>query len=300
MSALLGTAVACTVLGISGVAYALGSRVAAPAPQRLGMRGLKRARALENGWFRAVEPSVRLVGTWMAALPVDRLRGEVEVRLEASGYYLGLTANEVIAISIAFASASGSTWLLLSTFAGWPPGPALPVAAACSALPYAYLRGEVRRRARRIERRLPAAIDLAALCMSAGLDFPGSLRQIVQSAPDPQEPLIEEIRAVLRELDLGYSRARAIRGFARRVGSDAVSEFVNSVVQAEDKGNPLADVLAVQARTQRLRQSFRAEENASGAALMLVGPMTLIFVCVIALVLSPLVIRFISGEFQVF
>ncbi|MEM7138205.1 MAG: type II secretion system F family protein [Myxococcota bacterium] len=300
MNALLGAAMACTVLGISGVIYFLGSNVSVQAPQRLGMRGLKRARARANPWFGTVDPTIRLLGTWAAILPAGRLRREIEARLEASGYYLGLTANEVIAISIVLASSCVATWLLLTAFAGWPPAPAVPLAVGSLATPYVYLRGEARRRARRIERSLPAAIDLAALCMSAGLDFPRSLQQIVQSAPDSLEPLIEEVRAVLRELDLGYSRARAVRGFARRVRSDAVSEFANSVIQAEDKGNPLADVLTVQAQTQRLRQSFRAEENASGAALMLVGPMSLIFICVIALVLSPLVVRFVSGEFRVF
>jgi tight adherence protein C len=86
-----------------------------------------------------------------------------------------------------------------------------------------------------------------------------------------------------------------MRSFAKRVPTDQVRELVNSVTQAEEKGSPLSSVLSIQAQTQRLRRSVEAEETASGAALMLLGPMTLIFLCVIVLLLGPVVVRFISG-----
>jgi tight adherence protein C len=75
-----------------------------------------------------------------------------------------------------------------------------------------------------------------------------------------------------------------------------VREFVSSVAQAEDKGTPLANILTIQAQTQRLRRSLAAEHTASAAALMLLGPMTLIFLCVIVLLLGPVVVRFASGS----
>ena len=86
-----------------------------------------------------------------------------------------------------------------------------------------------------------------------------------------------------------------MEGFAARVPTAQVREFVNSVVQAEAKGSPLANVLTIQAQTQRLRRSIAAEETASEAALMLLGPMTLIFLCVIVLLLGPVVVRFMAG-----
>jgi tight adherence protein C len=163
--------------------------------------------------------------------------------------------------------------------------------------PWAHLSSVARERARKVNRGLPAAVDLASLCMSAGLDFPGSLTKIVKSAADPSDPLVEEFRRVLQELELGYTRRRALEGFADRAPTEQVREFVNSVVQAEEKGSPLASVLTIQAQTQRLRRSIAAEEMASGAALMLLGPMTLIFLCVILLLLGPLIVRFMTGGF---
>jgi tight adherence protein C len=131
--------------------------------------------------------------------------------------------------------------------------------------------------------------------MSAGLDFPGSLRRITASAADPSDPVVEEFSRVLQELDLGHTRRSAMEGLAVRVPTDQVREFVSSVVQAEAKGSPLANVLTIQAQTQRLRRSIAAEETASGAALMLLGPMTLIFLCVIVLLVGPVVVRFMTG-----
>jgi tight adherence protein C len=154
-----------------------------------------------------------------------------------------------------------------------------------------------RARARSVSRGLPGTVELAAMCMSAGLDFPGSLRRIVDSAADPDDPVIEEFSRVLQELDLGHTRRSAMEGFAVRVPIDQVRELVNSVVQAEAKGNPLANVLTVQAQTQRLRRSIAAEETAAEAALMLLGPMTLIFLCVIVLLLGPVAVRFMTGGF---
>jgi tight adherence protein C len=117
----------------------------------------------------------------------------------------------------------------------------------------------------------------------------------MESAPEPGEPIVEELARMLKELDLGCTRREALRGFARRVPTDEVRELVNSATQAEDKGSPLARTLTIQAQTLRLRRSVSVEEAASGAALMLIGPTALIFLCVIALLLGPVVVRFMVG-----
>ena len=134
------------------------------------------------------------------------------------------------------------------------------------------------------------------MCMSAGLDFPGSLRRIATSAADPNDPVIEEFSRVLQEAGSRTHTKERDGGLSpQRVPTAQVREFVNSVVQAEAKGSPLANVLTIQAQTQRLRRSIAAEETASEAALMLLGPMTLIFLCVIVLLLGPVVVRFMTG-----
>src|SRR5690606_11854976 len=98
-------------------------------------------------------------------------------------------------------------------------------------------------------------IDLAAMCLAAGLDFPGSVRQIVLKTPAKNAPLREEFANILQELELGRTRRQALENFADRVPHEAVHDFVGSVVQSEEKGNPLAETLTIQATMLRMRRT---------------------------------------------
>ena len=293
---LLVASVVLAVGGLSTLAYQLARHPSQRRPV-LGTRGLERARALEAQLFRSIEPLVRYGAGWVERWPIQKLRERIDRRLLHAGSYLGLSADELLALSMLSALTFACLVWVLSQLFAFPIalamfGPLLGLLA-----PWAHLSSVARERARKVNRGLPAAVDLASLCMSAGLDFPGSLTKIVKSAADPSDPLVEEFRRILQELELGYTRRRALEGFADRAPTEQVREFVNSVVQAEEKGSPLASVLTIQAQTQRLRRSVAAEEMASGAALMLLGPMTLIFLCVILLLLGPLIVRFRTGGF---
>lgn len=281
--------------GVSALAFQVAMMPAAVRPT-LGSRGLNRAKALHRGGlFSLVEPLVRVLAAWVGALPIDRLRRPLRRLLVHAGAYLGLSEDELIAMCVLFGLGLGMAAVLVCRFLSLPSS--LAIGALCLGVltPWFRVLSVARARARSVGRALPGAVELAAMCMSAGLDFPGSLRRIVDSAEEPTEPVIEEFSQVLRELDLGHTRRNALESFAARVPTEQVRELVNSVVQAEDKGSPLATVLTIQAQTQRLRRSIAAEETASEAALMLLGPMTLIFLCVIILLLGPVVVRFMSG-----
>jgi tight adherence protein C len=75
-----------------------------------------------------------------------------------------------------------------------------------------------------------------------------------------------------------------------------VREFVNAVVQAEERGNPVADVLLIQAGVSRMRRSVKAEESAAKAGVAMVGPLFLLFGCIMLLVVAPMVIRLAQAE----
>jgi tight adherence protein C len=294
---LLASSCAMMLAGVSSLVFHLSMTPAAVRPT-LGARGLNRTNALRRGGpFAVAEPVVRVLAAWIGVLPLERARTPIRRSLLHSGQYLGLSEDELMAmcgvcgLGLGVAGALVCQVLLLPSW--------LALCALCVGLttPWFRVLAVGRARERSVSRGLPGAVELAAMCMSAGLDFPGSLRQITDSATDPTEPVIEEFSRVLQELDLGHTRRNAIEGFAARVPTDQVREFVNSVVQAEAKGSPLASVLTIQAQTQRLRRSVAAEETAAEAALMLLGPMTLIFLCVIVLLLGPVVVRFMTGGF---
>ena len=285
------------LVGLSSLVFHLSMTPAAVRPT-LGMRGLKRANALRRGGsFAVVEPLVRVLAGWLAAFPLRRVRTRLRRSLVRAGEYLGLSEDELMAMCVVCGLGLGMAGLLVCRVLMLPR--LLAVCALCLGLvaPWFRVLAVAQARARSVSRGLAGSVELAAMCMGAGLDFPGALRRIVDSAADPSDPVIEEFSRVLQELDLGHTRRSAMEAFATRVPIDQVREFVNSVVQAEVKGSPLASVLTIQAQTQRLRRSIAAEETAAEAALMLLGPMTLIFLCVIVLLLGPVVVRFMTGGF---
>ena len=153
--------------------------------------------------------------------------------------------------------------------------------------PYMIVRGEAQERIKNISRGLPYVIDLMALAMSAGLDFPGAVRQVVDKSSNPEDPIVEEFTLILQTLNLGRTRKDALVAFSERAPTITVSEFVSALVQAEERGNPVADVLLIQAGTSRSRRSIRAEELAAKAGVKMTGPLALILFAVLALVLGP-------------
>ncbi len=278
---------AATAIAVYAVASAP-SRVAS----RLGMRGLKRLRALEkNEQWRSIEPLVRWLGVRVSGILTDDQRKSLDKQLSLAGDFLGITAEEYVGLSIL----SFIGGVVFGVIAGWLTGMGVVmliiVAPLGGALPYLQVSSAATLRMKQINRNLPYAVDLLALAMSAGKDFPGAVRQVVEKSSDPDDALIEEFSRMLQELGIGRTRKQALLGFAERAPIETVQEFVNSVVQAEEKGNPLADVLQIQAGMSRMRRSVRAEQAAAKAGVQMIGPLALLLLCIIALILGPMFLK---------
>jgi len=127
------------------------------------------------------------------------------------------------------------------------------------------------------------------LGLSAGLDFPSAVKQVIDKSSRPDDPIIEEFNWVLQDLQVGKTRVEALSQFAERAPVDAVREFVGSVVQAEQRGNPLAHALEIQADASRKQRSSRAEESAAKASVKMLVPMFLLMGAILLLVTSPMI-----------
>ncbi len=289
--AVIGTLVFALMAFVYGVASAP-TRIA----NRLGLRGLKRQRVLgTNELWASVEPFVRWLGVRVSGLTTDEQRAELDRQIGLAGDFYGLTADEYLALS--FLSAVGGA--AFGAFAGWmlDLGMITVIVGLMlgGATPYMQISGVAQERLKNIGRGLPYTIDLLALSMGAGLDFPGAVRQVVEKSSNPDDPLVEEFTLILQTLNLGRTRKEALQEFARRAPVEAVTEFVNSLIQAEERGNPVAEVLTIQATVSRTRRSVRAEELAAKAGVQMVGPLMLIFFCVMGLLLGPAILNIMSG-----
>jgi tight adherence protein C len=215
----------------------------------------------------------------------------MEQQLRRSGYFLGLTADEYLALSILSAVGIGSVAAVCAAVLRAPGGLVVALAALGLVLPHVHTSELARARAKEITRGLPHAIEIAAMCMGAGLDFPGALRQLANPVRSVhREALPEEFAAILEELDLGHTRAEALTSFARRVPAESVRDFVNAVIQAERKGSPLARVLQVQGRMLNMRRSVLAEEAAARAGVLMIVPMVLLLACILLLLMGPFLV----------
>lgn len=278
-----GSCVASTAL-----AYGLASAPARPA-SRLGVRGLKRQRAMQTA-FALVEPMVRWLATRFSGIIPDGLYERLDRTLVLAGDYLGLTPEEYVSSTIIGAIAGVAFGLSYMVTGGAAIG-AVVFGTAGSLVTYMMVSKEAERRARDISRGLPYVVDLLALSMSAGLDFPGAIRQVVTRSSNRTDALNEELERILQELSLGSTRRQALENFADRTCIPATIEFVASVVQSEQRGNPLAETLTIQAMVSRQRRSMRAEEQAARSATMIYLPLALLMFCVLLLVGGPLMLK---------
>ena len=267
-------------------------------PSRLGIRGLKRMSTLKSSTLWAqLEPATRWLGARLSGLLSPGTRASLDQQITLAGDFWGLTPEEAVAltlISSSLGALAGSLFsLAFSRGALYP----LVFAFLCGILPYLQINGLQQERQKRIQTGLPYVIDLLALGLSAGLDFTGSLRQVVDKSSNPDDPLIEELNIILQELSVGKTRKQALLQFSDRVGGESVREFVSAVVQAEERGSPLSDVLRIQAQSSRQRRSVRAEEAAATASVKMLAPMVLLFIAILMLIVTPMFME-IGNQFS--
>ncbi len=259
-----------------------------------GPRGLARQKACGSTLFRVFEPVLRLLASHISNLALGARRKKIEESIIAAGEYHGLGPNELIAMSVlsSLAGLAAGYFFLVSTDSVLIP---LVCCVLGPMLPSMQLKGLAKERRKAVDRGLPIAIDLAALCMGAGLDFPGSVQHVVENMPDRGTPIRQELERILQELSLGRTRQQALRGFAERVDTESVNEFVASVILAEEKGTPLSTVLAIQATALRGRRSVLAEEAAARAGVMLMLPMLMMMISICLILMGPLFIDMMKG-----
>lgn len=144
-----------------------------------------------------------------------------------------------------------------------------------------------------ISKRVPYSLDLIALAMGAGATFTEAVRTVTRE--DDEDAFNVELRAMLAEMDLGTTRRRAMQNLGARVPLESLRGIVASVIQAEELGTPLGDVLHSQATLLRLQRSVKAENAAAVASVRILIPSLLILISVVLSVFGPMIIKGFRG-----
>jgi tight adherence protein C len=155
--------------------------------------------------------------------------------------------------------------------------------------PRMWLKGKVKSRQKQVIKALPDAMDLITTCVEAGLGLDAALARVAEKSGGP---LATELTHMLRDIAMGKMRREAMTELDERIGVEELSSFINSVIQAEQLGVGIAQVLRVQSDQLRTRRRQRAEQAAHEAPIKMLFPLVLfIFPAFLLVILGPAAIR---------
>lgn len=162
-------------------------------------------------------------------------------------------------------------------------------------LPDSTWRSAIKARQENILRNFPTLVDLAALTIESGLDYMTAFDRILRVSKE-RTALEAEIEKTLSEVSLGYSRREALTRFAGRTGLQEIRSFVGLIVQSDELGTSLVDLLRNFGADMRFRRLQRAEKLAAQASTKMLIPLFIfIFPCVFILMLSPMIKSLLVG-----
>jgi tight adherence protein C len=141
------------------------------------------------------------------------------------------------------------------------------------------------KRQQKIQQDLPDAMDMLTICVESGLGFDAAMARVARNS---QGPVAAEFSRALQEIQIGKSRAQALRSLAERTTVAELRAFTSAVVQAGELGIPVADVLREQAKEMRLRRRQRAEEKAQQVPVKILFPLIgCLFPALFIIVIGP-------------
>jgi len=138
-------------------------------------------------------------------------------------------------------------------------------------------------------------VDLTALIIESGLDYMTAFDRIIKIARE-KTILEEEISKMLNEVKLGYSRREALERLASRTGVQEIRSFVSLIVQSDELGTSLVDLLRNFSIDMRARRLNKAEKLAAQASTKMLIPLFIfIFPTVFVLILAPMIKDVMAG-----
>jgi tight adherence protein C len=133
-----------------------------------------------------------------------------------------------------------------------------------------YSRGQERQDAIGLE--LADTLDQMTIAVEAGLGFESAM---ARAGANGRGPLAEELVRTLQDIAVGQPRREAYLALAERTGVKDLARFIRAVVQADQYGVSIADVLRTQAQEMRLKRRQRAEEKAMQIPVKVIFPLIL-------------------------
>ncbi len=178
------------------------------------------------------------------------------------------------------------TWLAVAIVMGLVTGVAAPQAVVDR---LATARQE------RIRHAVPDALDLLVVCVEAGVSLDAAIIRVARELTNTHQDLALEFAQVVRRVNAGIPRERALLSLSQRTGVDELRTLVASMIQTERLGTSISRVLRINAETLRNRRRQKAEKRAAEAAIKMIFPLALFLLpALLAVILGPAAITLLS------
>jgi tight adherence protein C len=172
------------------------------------------------------------------------------------------------------------------------------IAAALAGLhaPAYVLRRFVVARHRLLNDALPDALDLLVICAESGLGLDGALNRVARELARFQPEMAEELHFTGLELGFLPNRRDAFQNLLKRVDIPSMRSFVNTLIQTERYGTPLAQALRLLSGEMREERMLRAEEKAARLPAVMTVPMIVfILPAMFMLLIGPAIVDIIKS-----
>jgi len=216
-------------------------------------------------------------------------------RLMAAGVYrispgalVGYRALAALTMPALALAASPPSWplalrILVMAAAGW----------GGWAVPLVLLQRKARVRMEQIDYALPGMIDLLVVTVEAGMGFSSSLQIAAEKL---QGPLGDELRLLLQEQRMGLANRDALHNMAARSDTPGMRTFTRAIIQGEQLGVSIGQIMRSLAVDMRKLRRSMAEERAHKAPVKMLFPLVfLIFPALFIMLLGPAVLEVVEA-----
>lgn len=242
---------------------------------------------------RIIKPIYQQFLKLIGNIAPNQIRQKYENIIDSAGSPKDITFNRIIAIQIMCSILIGGiAFLLLSKGRSTKIPLILFSSVIAFIIPISFIRTQGDQRRKKIKRSLPDMLDLLYVSVEAGLAFDMALKKTADKMPGP---LSDEVNKALEEISRGRNRQEALRGIASRTGVEELAYFVTSIIQTEQLGSNITNMLKVQSTTMRQKRRQRAEEAAMKLSIKMLFPLIFfIFPTLFIVVLGPAIIKIIN------
>ncbi len=239
-------------------------------------------------------PLIRALAALFGALPLEKKRAKLKIRLLQAGSPGNLAPDEFMATRILTCIGGALVGFFVDDTIDMFPVITAGMALLGWVYPDIYIGGAISKRRRRVFRDMPDFLDTLRLAIDAGLDLGSALSVCVEKGR--RGPLMDELEKVERDIRLGRTRKEGFRAFADRLQMTEINAFVLALIQADQLGASIGPILRVQAEVARTRRWQAAEVVVNKMPMKMLGPLvSLIFPASFIILFTPLIIQYLQS-----